>query len=172
MPMALSGQLAKSTLKRMSRKKAGSYVSILTVRNNGWSHSCGMTVRKIPILIDNTLTPPFPVMESTAELLYLQDNFDEKNFFGFSEKREHSEMVQWLLFWQASGQPNQGQSNHFRKSAPKKIPYAISRFRSKTLRVYNVFETRLSGRYTGISREYLVGSGKGRYSIADIGAWP
>ncbi|KAL5327138.1 hypothetical protein ACEPPN_004830 [Leptodophora sp. 'Broadleaf-Isolate-01'] len=127
---------------------------------------------RIPTLIDNTVMPPFPVMESTAVLLYLQDKFDEENLFGFIDKREHSEVVQWLLFWQASGQPNQGQSNHFSKSASEKIPYAISRFRSETLRVYNVFEIRLSGRYTGTSREYLVGPGTGRYSIADIGAWP
>ncbi len=51
-------------------------------------------------------------------------------------------------------------------------PDAISRFRTETLRIYSVFEIHLSGRYTGISREYLVGSGLGRYSIADIGAWP
>lgn len=76
---------------------------------------------RIPILIDNTLTPPFPVMESSAEVLYLFDAFDKDKIFGFDNKREHSEAVQWLLFWQASGQPNQGQNNHFSKSAPEKI---------------------------------------------------
>jgi glutathione S-transferase len=48
--------------------------------------------------------------------------FDKDNIFGFDDKREHSEVVQWLLFWQASGQPNQGQHNHFCKSAPEKVP--------------------------------------------------
>lgn len=32
-------------------------------------------------------------------------------------------------------------------------------------------EIRLSGKYTGEPREYLAGNGKGKYSVADIGAW-
>ncbi|KAF7918742.1 uncharacterized protein EAE97_011837 [Botrytis byssoidea] len=127
---------------------------------------------RIPLLLDNTLTQPFPVMESSAELSYLSDNFNKDNFFGFDNKHEHSEAVQWLFFWQASGQPNQGQNNHFSKSAPEKIPCAISRFKTETLRIYNVLELRLSGHYTAIPRQYLAGAGKGRYSIADIGTWP
>lgn len=74
------------------------------------------------MLIDNTQTPPFTVMESSAELLYLQDTLDRDNVFGFDNKVEQSEAVQWLLFWQASGQSNQGQLNHFSKSAPEVIP--------------------------------------------------
>jgi glutathione S-transferase len=77
---------------------------------------------RIPILIDNTQTPPFPIMESSAELLYLAENFDKDHIFGFDNAREHSEVIQWLFFWQASGQPNQSQNNHFKKSAPEKIP--------------------------------------------------
>jgi glutathione S-transferase len=49
---------------------------------------------------------------------------------------------------------------------------AISRFRSRTLDMYSVLELRLSGKYAGGPRDFLAGSGKGKYSIADIGAWP
>lgn len=35
-----------------------------------------------------------------------------------------------------------------------------------------MLELRLSGHYTGLPREYLVGTGKGKYGIADIGTWP
>jgi glutathione S-transferase len=35
-----------------------------------------------------------------------------------------------------------------------------------------VLEIRLSGKYTGESREYLAGKGKGKYSVADIKTWP
>jgi glutathione S-transferase len=38
--------------------------------------------------------------------------------------------------------------------------------------MYGVLELRLSGKYTGGPREFLAGNGKGKYSIADIGAWP
>lgn len=45
--------------------------------------------------------------------------------------------------------------------------------RNQALRVFDVLEIRLSGRHStdGRSREYLVGSGAGKYSIADMGVW-
>lgn len=49
---------------------------------------------------------------------------------------------------------------------------AIDRFRSETVRVYNVLEIHLSGKYTGEPREYLAGNGKGKYSVADMATWP
>lgn len=47
---------------------------------------------------------------------------------------------------------------------------AIERFWKETYRVYSVLEIRLSGRYASISRDYLAGKGRGRFSIADIRA--
>jgi glutathione S-transferase len=49
----------------------------------------------------------------------------------------------------------------------------INRFKKETLRVFGVIEIRLSGIYAADKqpREYLVGPGKGKYSIADIKAW-
>jgi glutathione S-transferase len=35
-----------------------------------------------------------------------------------------------------------------------------------------VLEIHLSGKYTGSTRDYLAGHGRGKYSIADIGTWP
>jgi glutathione S-transferase len=35
-----------------------------------------------------------------------------------------------------------------------------------------VLEIHLSGKYSGSPREYLAGSGAGKYSVADIGTWP
>lgn len=126
---------------------------------------------RIPVLIDNTKNPPFPVMETSAELLYLQKEYDREDEFGFKDDLERSECLQWLFFWHGSGAPYQGQLNHFNKFAKEKIPYAIERFRNETLRVYGVLEIRLSGKYTGEPRDYLAGRGKGKYSIADIATW-
>lgn len=111
-------------------------------------------------------------METSAELLYLQSKYDKNNEFGFADPLEHSEMLQWLFFWHGSGAPYQGQVNHFFKFAKEKIPYAITRFKNETLRVYGVLEIRLSGKYTGEPRDYLAGKGKGKYSVADMGTWP
>jgi len=127
---------------------------------------------RIPVLVDNTQSPPFTVMETSAELLYLLKFADKEDKFGFKDELERNQALQWLFFWHGSGAPYQGQVNHFTRAAPEKIPYAITRFKNETLRVYGVLEIQLSGKYTGSPREYLAGSGKGKYSVSDIGTWP
>jgi glutathione S-transferase len=59
-------------------------------------------------------------------------------------------------------------------SAEEKIPFAMESSRYQALRVFGVLEIHLSNKY-GVEdkpREYLVGAGAGKYSIADMGAWP
>lgn len=53
---------------------------------------------------------------------------------------------------------------------------AVERFKAETLRIYNVLELHLSNGLAGAgegdeAREYLVGEGRGKYSIADINAY-
>ncbi|KAF2168931.1 hypothetical protein M409DRAFT_65275 [Zasmidium cellare ATCC 36951] len=127
---------------------------------------------RIPILIDNTQSPPFTVHETSAELFYLLKFADKQDKFGFTNDLERNQALQWTFFWHGSGAPYQGQVNHFSRAAPEKIPYAITRFKNETLRVYGVLEIHLSGKYTGEPREYLAGHGKGKYSVADIKTWP
>lgn len=57
---------------------------------------------RIPVLVDNTKTPPFPVMETSAELLYLLKEFDTQDAFGFKDEYERNECLQWLFFWHGS----------------------------------------------------------------------
>src|SRR2546421_2009411 len=54
---------------------------------------------RIPVLVDNTKSPPFPVMETSAELLYLLKFADKDDKFGFKDELERSECLQWLFFW-------------------------------------------------------------------------
>lgn len=61
--------------------------------------------------------------------------------------------------------PMQGQAGHF-KNLDQDIPYAKERYTNETIRLYKVLESRLEG------RDYLVGPGKGKYSIADLNAFP
>ena len=77
---------------------------------------------RIPVLVDNTQSPPFTVMETSAELLYLLKFADKKDIFGFTDELERNEALQWLFFWHGSGAPYQGQVNHFAKFAKEKIP--------------------------------------------------
>lgn len=149
------------------------------------------------MLVDNTQSPPFTVHETSAELFYLLKFADKQDKFGFSDDLERNEALQWTFFWHGSGAPYQGQTNHFSRAAPEKIPYAIERFKNeyaylpspppssfavfwraitltvaRTLRVYGVLEIHLSGKYTGKPREYLAGKDGGKYSVADIKTWP
>ena len=109
----------------MSRKRNGSFASIpmVLIPLNRRYLSCwhGRTGR-IPVIIDNTQSPPFPVMETSAELLYLLKFADKDDKFGFKDELERSECLQWLFFWHGSGAPYQGQTNHFGKFAKEKIP--------------------------------------------------
>ncbi|KAK7186199.1 hypothetical protein DPSP01_005029 [Paraphaeosphaeria sporulosa] len=127
---------------------------------------------RIPVLVDNTQSPPFTVHETSAELFYLLKFADKEDKFGFKDELERNQTLQWTFFWHGSGAPYQGQVNHFSRAAPEKIPYAINRFKNETLRVFGVLEIHLSGKYTGTPREYLAGNGAGKYSVADIKTWP
>lgn len=49
---------------------------------------------------------------------------------------------------------------------------ATAHFEKETVRSLGVLEAHLSGKYSGESRDYLAGKGRGKYSIADIATWP
>ena len=77
---------------------------------------------RIPVLVDNNQSPPFPVIETSAQLLYLLKVYDKEDKFGFKDEFERSQALQWLFFWHGGGAPYQGQVNHFSRAAPEKIP--------------------------------------------------
>ena len=54
---------------------------------------------RIPVLVDNSESPPFTVMETSAELLYLLKFADKDDKFGFKDELERNECLQWLFFW-------------------------------------------------------------------------
>jgi glutathione S-transferase len=66
--------------------------------------------------MDNNQTPAFPIIETSAQLLYLQQTYDKDNRFGFANALEQSEAVQWLFFWHGSGAPYQGNLGFFRRA--------------------------------------------------------
>lgn len=58
---------------------------------------------RIPVILDHTKSPPFPVMETSAELLYLLKFADKDDVFGFKDELERNQALQWLFFWHGSG---------------------------------------------------------------------
>jgi glutathione S-transferase len=119
---------------------------------------------RIPTLVDRA-RDNFAVFETAAILLYLQEHYDKDNKFGWDSKEnpeEFSQTLQWLFFVNSGVGPMQGQLGHF-TWAPVDIPYAKQRYFDETKRLYGVLESRLSQ-----DRDWLVGPGRGKYTIADI----
>ncbi|KAL7948923.1 glutathione S-transferase [Trichoderma barbatum] len=130
---------------------------------------------RIPVLLDaSEASSVVSIMESSAILIYLQENYDGHNVFGFTSAHERSQAMQWLFFWHSSA-PVQGHTRLFVKRVEEPIPYAVRYFQAAMLRIYSVLESHLSGQHSDSSpspREYLAGDGVGKYSIADMGTWP
>ena len=98
------------------------------------------------------------VFDSNAILLYLSEKTGQ--FAGKSEDR--GELLSWLMFLGTGLGPFSGQSVHFSRSAPEKIPYAINRYLREAQRHYEVLDSHLA------DKTFLVGN---EYSIADMSAW-
>ncbi len=99
------------------------------------------------------------LFESGAILQYLAEKSGK---FLPRARRERYQVIQWLTFQVANVGPMFGQCGHFLGYAPRKIRYAIERYRNETLRLYGVMDRQLG------KHEFLAG----RYSIADIATWP
>ncbi len=116
---------------------------------------------KIPAIVDRDGPDgrPLALFESGAILQYLAE---KSAMFLPSAARERYIVLQWLAFQIANVGPMFGQCGHFLGYAPRKIPYAIERYRNETLRLYGVMDRRLR------RARFLAGD----YSIADIATWP
>ncbi|KAF8318214.1 glutathione S-transferase [Clavulina sp. PMI_390] len=107
----------------------------------------------------------FPVFESAAIMLYLTQHLDPDHILSFPVGSDHySEMLQWIFFAHGGLGPMQGQAMHF-YDLKDPIPYATKRYHDETGRLFSVLESRLKG------RDWLVGSDRGKYSLADLNAW-
>jgi GST-like protein len=110
---------------------------------------------KIPAIVDRDLEGGFAVFESGAILVYLAEKAEQLLPAAASDR---AQVLSWL-FWQVGGLgPMLGQWGHFSRSAPEKIPYAIDRYLTESLRLFSVLDQHLA------NREYIADD----YSIADI----
>ena len=118
---------------------------------------------KMPAIVDRAPADggaPISVFESGAILLYLADKTLQ---LIPADIRGRVMAMQWL-FWQVGGLgPMVGQSHHFNRFAPEKIPYAIERYVRETRRLFGVLDKHLEG------RDFICGMD---YTIADIASSP
>lgn len=115
---------------------------------------------KIPVMVDHSTSPPTPVFESGAMLLYLAEKFGA---FLPKSHAKRTEALGWL-FWQMAATPYLGGGfGHFYAYAPIKIEYAIDRFAMEVKRQLDVLDRHLA------THEFMAGD---EYSIADMAIWP
>lgn len=112
---------------------------------------------KIPAIVDTDTG--MTVFESGAILMYLAE---KTGLLLPTEQKERYRVIEWLMLQMGSIGPMLGQLIHFKKFAPEKIDYAISRYEKETLRLYGVLDTQLA------KGEFIYQE----YSIADIATFP
>lgn len=111
---------------------------------------------KAPSLTDGDVT----IFDSNAILLYLGEKTGQ--FMPADTPENRGQLLSWLMFIATGIGPYSGQSVHFQRYAPEKLPYAINRYRFEAQRHYRILDDRLA------DREYLMG---GSYTIIDMAAW-
>jgi GST-like protein len=115
---------------------------------------------RIPAIVDHETG--ISMMETGAIMLYLA----EKHERFFPDGDEKWSAVEWLM-WQMGGVgPMFGQVHHFVKFNRGKSDYAEERYSTEAKRLYGVLNKRLEG------RDFIAGTGRGAYSIADMATWP
>lgn len=113
----------------MSKRRTGSWSSTQTASSlqQLLYTPCSYDAGRIPVLLDNTKGTPISIMESSAILVYLQEQHDERNIFGFANSAERSQALQWLFFWHTAS-PVRGSLVHFgglKGSQPCESPLSI-----------------------------------------------
>ena len=134
----------------------------------------------IPAIVDHD-NGDLAVFESNAILGYLTRRYDLKHLLSFPVDDDDYTRCESWIGWQHSGigpmyginpttlsitnltdLERQAESYHF-IGLEENIPWAIFRFVGETERLYGVLDSHLA------SRDFIVGPGRGCYSIADIG---
>ncbi len=118
---------------------------------------------KVPVIVDEDGPggKPCTVFESGAILMYLAE---KAHRFLPPAGAERYDCLQWLMIQLTGVGPTFGQYVHFTRFAPDAAhEYSRSRYRTETLRLIEVIDTRLR------ASRFLGGS---EYTIADISTFP
>ena len=115
---------------------------------------------KIPVLLDRSRDPAYPVFESCAILHYLAQKFGE---LLPDDPVEQSRCLSWLFWQESSASFLGGGFGHFYRYAPHPMEYPINRYAMETKRQLDVLDRHLA------NSNFMCGDD---YSIADIAIWP
>ena len=118
--------------------------------------------QKIPAIVDQDGPEgkPYTLFESGAILMYMGEKHGQ--LFP-QDMAKRYETIQWLMFQMGGVGPIFGQTHHFRRAAPEKVPYGIERYTKEARRLWGVMDGRLA------DNEWLAA---GEFTIADIAVFP
>ncbi|KAK5582396.1 hypothetical protein RB653_003979 [Dictyostelium firmibasis] len=119
---------------------------------------------KVPVIVDNTVEPPFVVIESGAILVYLAEKYGKFLPDQKIQPRERSDVFQWLSWQISTHGPMLGQLSFFGFYCDVKMPIAIKRYQDEAERIYKVLDARLS------NRKYIAGDDTD-ITIADMAVY-
>ena len=111
---------------------------------------------KVPAIVDDGVT----VFDSNAIVLYLAEKSGK--FLPPATPQARAETLSWLMFIASGIGPYSGQSVHFRRYAPDKIPYAIQRYDFEAWRHWNIVNAHLA------QHSHMVANS---YSLVDMALW-
>lgn len=111
---------------------------------------------KVPAIVDGDAT----VFDSNAILLYLAEKTGK--FLPEDTPAARGQLYSWLMFVGTGVGPYAGQSVHFTRYAPEKLPYAINRYDFEARRHYAILEAQLA------KHRYMLGD---TYTIVDMDVW-
>lgn len=118
--------------------------------------------------IVSLLKPNYSHANAPAILTYLIRTYDKESKFYFTDPKDISRCEQWLAFHSSEMAPTHGNAFQFYRFLPDQgelHPFPMQKYVGECERLYGVLDKVLEG------RNYLVGSERGKYSIADIANW-
>lgn len=116
---------------------------------------------RIPAIVDSDGPggESISLFESGAILLYLAE---KSGRYLPQDPSQRYQVMQWLM-WQMGGfGPMLGQAHHFRRFAPERIAYGITRYTNESRRLWGVLDGQLA------KGDFICGE----LSIADIACYP
>lgn len=111
---------------------------------------------KTPALTDGDVK----IFDSNAILLYLAEKTGQ--FLPPDTPEMRGQMLSWLMFVATGIGPYTGQSVHFSRMAPEKVPYAINRYAREAERHWGLLDDQLG------KHRYMLGDD---YTLIDMSVW-
>jgi len=119
---------------------------------------------RVPVIVDHDKND-FALSESEAIAKYLVRHYDPEHKFSFADPFDEARCDQWLAFCTSELTPFASAAIQFYRFHKQRYAFPTQLYVGQAERCLGVLDAALA------NRDYLVGPGKGKYSIADMVNW-